>query len=573
MVWYGMVYINMCTVTHGTHALYCIQSNYAASIMSSSTDSTRDLDCAIQWLDSLQVTDIIHPNYFNTTKLHELNQLYTQHTPFKLIQLHNILEESYAVQLRSELLELEYYVKSNDLFDLMQSNDLANTADRAKPLHLLDKLFTTLYSTEFMQSLYKLTGIKLDPYNSTVSCSANVYSDTHHLLCHDDQLQSRRIAYIIYMIDSSLPWTAQQGGTLDLYDIDADGNPNMIVQSYTPEFNTMILFEVTPYSYHRVAEVIKRIHTQTNQHNESVSKKQKLQHNDDGDELSEIHSLRLSISGWYHGSPINYPTVKLPQQASLTQPIQLHNVQLSDYINDVYLNKKQQKQIKKQFCDVSSVQLSSFLLPSIYQQLLHELQQSELDTTTSGIQWVHVGPANWRHYQNAEFNNNTAQPVTYQLNQLIQSQPFILLLHKLTGIDIDTCQSTVRQFKHGDYTLAHDHDPEIRNEALDLNLCILPADIEWSESYGGTIHYIGAGETEELECIQPINNTLSLVYRTGVDSEDNNDQVAGVLQFTKYINHHAPCTKYDIQALYRPVVQSSSSESSDEGNVDQKHNT
>lgn len=38
------------------------------------------------------------------------------------------------------------------------------------------------------------------------------------LLCHDDELEGRRIAYILYLVP---PWEASDGGTLDLFDTDS----------------------------------------------------------------------------------------------------------------------------------------------------------------------------------------------------------------------------------------------------------------------------------------------------------------------------------------------------------------
>ena len=45
-----------------------------------------------------------------------------------------------------------------------------------------------------------------------------LFSDT--LLCHDDELEGRRIAYIFYLVNA---WTEQEGGTLDLYNVDGIG--------------------------------------------------------------------------------------------------------------------------------------------------------------------------------------------------------------------------------------------------------------------------------------------------------------------------------------------------------------
>lgn len=37
------------------------------------------------------------------------------------------------------------------------------------------------------------------------------------LLCHDDELEGRRIAFILYLVP---PWEKSDGGTLDLYNTD-----------------------------------------------------------------------------------------------------------------------------------------------------------------------------------------------------------------------------------------------------------------------------------------------------------------------------------------------------------------
>lgn len=41
------------------------------------------------------------------------------------------------------------------------------------------------------------------------------YTDT--LLCHDDELEGRRIAFILYLVPY---WKKEDGGALDLFDTD-----------------------------------------------------------------------------------------------------------------------------------------------------------------------------------------------------------------------------------------------------------------------------------------------------------------------------------------------------------------
>ncbi|MEQ2192254.1 hypothetical protein XENOCAPTIV_009151, partial [Xenoophorus captivus] len=38
------------------------------------------------------------------------------------------------------------------------------------------------------------------------------------LLCHDDELEGRRVAFILYLVP---PWQSSDGGTLDLYSTDS----------------------------------------------------------------------------------------------------------------------------------------------------------------------------------------------------------------------------------------------------------------------------------------------------------------------------------------------------------------
>ena len=40
------------------------------------------------------------------------------------------------------------------------------------------------------------------------------------LLCHDDELEERHIAYIFYLVPDS--WGREDGGTLDLFDVDGE---------------------------------------------------------------------------------------------------------------------------------------------------------------------------------------------------------------------------------------------------------------------------------------------------------------------------------------------------------------
>jgi Rps23 Pro-64 3,4-dihydroxylase Tpa1-like proline 4-hydroxylase len=187
--------------------------------------------------------------------------------PFRHYVCSNLLVDSFAQSLKSELLNEKYRVKSNDLYSFRQTRDLKSS----KQPHVV-ALRKLLYSQTFLDLMKSITGIEL---NNTVDMASLRFAQTDNLLCHDDELEGRRIAYILYLVPPT--WTSKDGGALDLFRVDQDGNPADVAVSLVPQWNSFAFFEVSPVSYHQVAEIL------------SPDKE------------------RVSISGWFHGAPIRRP--------------------------------------------------------------------------------------------------------------------------------------------------------------------------------------------------------------------------------------------------------------------------
>lgn len=68
-----------------------------------------------------------------------------------------------------------------------------------------------------------------------------VYQNTDRLLCHDDNIASsktgRRIAYILYLSED---WKPEDGGALDLFSVNAGGNPDRVAKSLCPEWGQFV---------------------------------------------------------------------------------------------------------------------------------------------------------------------------------------------------------------------------------------------------------------------------------------------------------------------------------------------
>ncbi|XP_039258613.2 prolyl 3-hydroxylase OGFOD1-like [Styela clava] len=491
-------------------------------------------------------------------------------------------DSKFLQSLKSELLNLEFNEKSNDLFKFVQSNELMldneDPADSSifQPRKNVNQL-CSLFRDSMLPWIREITGVEL---NDTIDMFCAQYKKTDVLLCHDDELEDRRIAYIFYLTDD---WSEKDGGTLDLFSVDESGDPDMIMKSLVPSFNTLVFFDVSPISYHQVSEI-----------------------------LAE-NKVRLSLSGWFHGSPLPRPirplTSKCPAITFL--PAQQDLDLLSQWINPGYLSIETQGTIQEQFEGSSEIQLPGFLVSDKYK----ELSESMLHLSKYDQFWTSHGPPNRRKYEAIKFDQDfeiSENDVVYSpekpenssagadideskklqisvktmeaynlINDFIRlfcSEEMFLYLSNITGLyfhpmaaNIDDtgsdvtddvtdpipakrtkssdkksenvaglnskCRYEVRCWSKGCYTLLRDTDSERGEFALDVNLhCCAEG---WQQDYGGYTTYIAQGEDTELLTVLPSSNCLSLAYR---DSE--------ALRFVKHVNHKAPKPYFDISFVY-----------------------
>ena len=87
-----------------------------------------------------------------------------------------------------------------------------------------------------------------------MSCAKYEFTDA--LLCHDDELEGRWIAFILYLV---LSWDRSLGGIVDLYNIDEHFQPKQIVKSLIPLWNKLVFFEVSAVSFHQVSKVLSEV--------------------------------------------------------------------------------------------------------------------------------------------------------------------------------------------------------------------------------------------------------------------------------------------------------------------------
>lgn len=59
------------------------------------------------------------------------------------------------------------------------------------------------------------------------------------LLCHDDELDTRRFAFVLYLVQ---PWTIEDGGRLDLFNMDGTRSHVFCVVIYERYLVSAFLF-------------------------------------------------------------------------------------------------------------------------------------------------------------------------------------------------------------------------------------------------------------------------------------------------------------------------------------------
>lgn len=392
-----------------------------------------------------------------------------------------------------------------------------------------------IYSTQFRNFLQGITGIEL---SDKVDISASKYWSGHQLLCHDDELEGRRIAFIFYMVPKD--WSEDDGGSLDLFECCAEGQPRTVTESILPAWNNFLFFEVTPTSFHQVAEVL--------------STKQ-----------------RMTFSGWYHGAPIVRPEPYVEKPLPRALIAENPSVDLSKWINKAYLTGKIQTQINAQFADQSSIELPDFLIADKWEALLKiferhdealllEAGEDEKSATEKSdekpsedapaatedapvtiadkLPFELIGPANRRHYESlgrwAEVAN--INPFVKEAVSVFRSPEFAALLAKITGLKLEKVHSEVRRFSPGAYTLAQDNQDQHAERGLDAYYFLCPVDT-WDVDLGGQITYMD--EEDELATMVPGDNSLSIVFRD-----------VGCMKYVKYVNHEAPSARQEIALIY-----------------------
>ena len=170
---------------------------------------------------------------------------FVRNRPFPHLLVENFLEEGKAKELAVALKKEAFEEKDSDLFQFRQTGDLEHSKQKA-----IKVFYDMMSSGEFGKIIKDVTGIQV---SGRIDMAGSLYISTDYLLCHDDELEDRKIAYVYYLCDD---FGEEDGGALALL-ADNKGKPGEVEKKYYPKWNSLILFEVSARSWHEVEEVIK----------------------------------------------------------------------------------------------------------------------------------------------------------------------------------------------------------------------------------------------------------------------------------------------------------------------------
>ncbi|HLC32150.1 MAG TPA: 2OG-Fe(II) oxygenase family protein [Candidatus Nanoarchaeia archaeon] len=176
----------------------------------------------------------------------KLRKAFGSSKPFPHVLITDLLVGGRARELAVALQKLEFEEKESDLFHLWQTIDFSSLRKG-----VLKDFYDFMRGKAFLDFMGKITGMQ---FSGEIDMAGSLYRDTNFLLCHDDQLEGRKLAFIYYVSED---FSLADGGSLDLFG-DKQGHPGGLIKRYPPLFNSLLIFKVSPKSWHAVSEVIGR---------------------------------------------------------------------------------------------------------------------------------------------------------------------------------------------------------------------------------------------------------------------------------------------------------------------------
>lgn len=182
----------------------------------------------------------INKKYLNENNIKKISKEFLKSKPYPNFALNEFFNRDKLLKLKNEILKEKYEKVDKDLFSLSHSKDLASSQNS-----VIKEFYNFLSSEEFISLMEKLTSQKL---SLKIDMQSHRMVQGNYLLFHDDVVEGRSIAYIVYLTTLN----SSDGGALRLYDIKKPLKP---IKKIHPRFGTFACFKVSAKSVHDVEEI------------------------------------------------------------------------------------------------------------------------------------------------------------------------------------------------------------------------------------------------------------------------------------------------------------------------------
>ncbi len=185
----------------------------------------------------------IRPRNFPMSEVRGLKAKFQKAKPYQHIGISNFLKDFHPVfaAIKNE----QFFKKDSDLFTFSQTNNLFYSKNPV--IQSAVKLFS---SQTFSSLVSAISGIKLKP--GALDVFGSLYEKTGYLLCHDDMVEDRKIAFILYLSEN---FSRKDGGSLALYS-NKKNHADKKTAAYPPMQNSLFIFKVSEISWHEVGEIL-----------------------------------------------------------------------------------------------------------------------------------------------------------------------------------------------------------------------------------------------------------------------------------------------------------------------------
>lgn len=190
---------------------------------------------------------ILNSKHSKKDTINKLHEEYSKNSnPTKNILITDFFKNNIFKKIKKNIEKEDYYLEDHDLYRFLRTEDFKTST--IKEIREIRNYFISEEIIKFLESITKTTLNK-----NKITIHSLKMSNTHYLLCHNDKVENRKIAFIYYLTELK----EKDGGKFEFFNSNTKKLPEPeTIKSIIPKANTLNIFEVTETSYHQITEIL-----------------------------------------------------------------------------------------------------------------------------------------------------------------------------------------------------------------------------------------------------------------------------------------------------------------------------